>query len=384
MRLRFLSLALLYIPSIAFAEPFTVARDINLSVGLAHPGSAILQLDPQTRLDVHENARIIDSHGVAIPFDWINEPENLMHRAVLDTVPAAADTLPRTTIEMLRDGTQNTYFQPQTAQVLQLRFHFTEDVFPTALVYNVESGDVSNVRVRAGMSDTSLHDAYIGVPQSRTIDLSGERSRVFEVTVTLRQGVLRIRELELIQPRTSLLFTWAQNERYRLLYGGGVVENPVNTGNWAVNAIAATLGPVRSPKPSEVEDHDGIANASDNCPNVWNLDQADNDGDGRGNRCDNCVGLANPDQLDENRNGVGDVCEDADNDGIANAVDNCSKVYNPGQQDEDQDSIGDACDNIDSRFSADKPWLLWASMAGIIVILVGVGGVILGRGKGGD
>ncbi len=84
-------------------------------------------------------------------------------------------------------------------------------------------------------------------------------------------------------------------------------------------------------------DGDGIPDASDNCPDVFNpirpLDngvQADFDGDGAGDACDPCPPDANT-----------TTCsafdpDDADGDGIPNATDNCPGVYNPSQADADQ------------------------------------------------
>ncbi len=91
-------------------------------------------------------------------------------------------------------------------------------------------------------------------------------------------------------------------------------------------------------------DGDGIPDAMDNCPRVFNpvrpLDggmQADADGDGMGDPCDPCplnmgsmCTLPNPD--------------DSDGDGVANAMDNCPMQPNPAQDDMDMDGKGDACD----------------------------------------
>ncbi|MCP4443795.1 MAG: amidohydrolase family protein [Myxococcales bacterium] len=81
-------------------------------------------------------------------------------------------------------------------------------------------------------------------------------------------------------------------------------------------------------------DGDGIANESDNCPDVFNpirpIDngtQLDNDGDSTGNACDDTPLLA-----------------DLDADGEDNLTDNCPFDSNADQGDSDSDSKGDVCD----------------------------------------
>ncbi len=92
-------------------------------------------------------------------------------------------------------------------------------------------------------------------------------------------------------------------------------------------------------------DGDGIPDAQDNCPNVFNpirtMDpggvQADTDGDGIGDACDPCP-------LDATNTCTPGNSNDIDGDGVPNAQDNCPTVYNPNQADADGDGKGDACD----------------------------------------
>jgi hypothetical protein len=56
-------------------------------------------------------------------------------------------------------------------------------------------------------------------------------------------------------------------------------------------------------------DADGVIDALDNCPAVYNPAQSDVDGDVIGDACDNCPSWWNQDQADADLDGVGDVCE---------------------------------------------------------------------------
>lgn len=93
-------------------------------------------------------------------------------------------------------------------------------------------------------------------------------------------------------------------------------------------------------------DADGINDAHDNCPNVFNptrpVDhgvQADWDGDGEGDACDPC-----PFDADTSTCTTVIDPDDRDADSVPNGSDNCPVDYNPLQEDAEPDGKGDACD----------------------------------------
>ncbi|MBI5285723.1 MAG: thrombospondin type 3 repeat-containing protein, partial [Chloroflexi bacterium] len=109
-----------------------------------------------------------------------------------------------------------------------------------------------------------------------------------------------------------------------------VVPNP-EPGEWSIvlDGSATTSGTTVSLNIATLlqvaidADQDNVADSSDNCPLIANLNQSDIDLDGIGDECD----------------------PDIDNDDVANATDNCPAIANSSQADVDADGLGHACDN---------------------------------------
>jgi|CXWL01.1.fsa_nt_gi hypothetical protein len=84
-------------------------------------------------------------------------------------------------------------------------------------------------------------------------------------------------------------------------------------------------------------DGDAKPDATDNCPQTWNLSQYDADGDGRGDACETV-------DLPANADGASGEA-DADGDGIPNHFDNCTAARNDDQADADHDGVGNVCES---------------------------------------
>jgi cytosine/adenosine deaminase-related metal-dependent hydrolase len=84
-------------------------------------------------------------------------------------------------------------------------------------------------------------------------------------------------------------------------------------------------------------DGDGVPDAQDRCPEVYDPEQQNHDDDAYGDRCDPCPLV--PDSEDCRH-----ASEDIDDDGVLNDADGCPVHYDPAQEDTDGDGHNDACD----------------------------------------
>lgn len=150
--------------------------------------------------------------------------------------------------------------------------------------------------------------------------------------------------------RNLAALTSANATRYPLFFCGEPMNEPSclperNATGSLPNPVVAGSTRYTGMSSAGDMDGDGIADATDNCPRVFNPvrpvdggSQADADRDGTGDACDPCpltpdsTSCAAPDP------------NDRDGDGSPNDRDNCPDVRNADQSDRDRDGRGDLCD----------------------------------------
>jgi cytosine/adenosine deaminase-related metal-dependent hydrolase len=153
----------------------------------------------------------------------------------------------------------------------------------------------------------------------------------------------------------------AGEAHYPLFFCKGMT--PTNEPTCVPSRVSATRGgnAYTGAITAEDKDGDGLPNAADNCPTIFNpirpMDQglqADTDGDGIGDACDICP----EDKTQKCPRATGG---DFDGDGIPNGRDNCPEVGNPSQADGDADGRGDACESCSAANPGATPCALTIS-----------------------
>ncbi|MEZ4442394.1 MAG: thrombospondin type 3 repeat-containing protein [Polyangiaceae bacterium] len=195
-------------------------------------------------------------------------------------------------------------------------------------VVDAEVGDVALV-LRGGLP-LSGNDAVVEALESGcdTLDVCGVPKRV----CTMRDTGKSLSAIQAAAGAYPLFFCGVPDDEPTCLPARTLQNDSVNgSTNYAgMSSMDDTDG-------------DGVANASDNCPTVFNpvrpvddMQQANADGDALGDACDPCIFDATDSCSGSN--------DDIDGDGVVNTQDNCPTDANADQADADMDGKGDVCD----------------------------------------
>lgn len=288
-----------------------------------------------------------------------------------DTAPVTAFDNLGVTIALGTDwtasGSMNVLRELQCMDSLNTTYygkHFTDQqLWKMATVNAAIAGGAGNYigRLRAGMvADIAIFDASKNKDYRAIIDAS-----VDDVILVLRGGKPLYGDDAIVAAAPvggascEQLDVCARPKRVCMALDTNNVTNlaKVKSALEAVYPLFYCKGQVPKDEPSCVpwrkeyaagitatdKDGDGVPDATDNCPDVFNpirlvdgAKQADADGDKIGDACDPCP-LAD-----------GTTCtkpdpNDLDGDGVPNGTDNCPREPNADQKDTDGNGIGDAC-----------------------------------------
>jgi hypothetical protein len=232
-----------------------------------------------------------------------------------------------------------------TGIVTQLGQEFLADVEPVAfgetVVWRTKKTDWDVFLYQGGtvteLSNNLANDVEATVHQGRTAWLTQTESQSMAflrhadgIVQPLAQSADSARQLSLGSP--AVAWIRGTDENAELWLWDGEMVHQVTDDDIADSSPSASGHQVawlhgsdvylRKPTCGADLDDDGLINAKDNCPYIYNPNQADMDKDGQGDSCDS----------------------DDDGDLVLDPADNCPALQNPGQSDVDGDGFGNECD----------------------------------------
>ena len=199
-------------------------------------------------------------------------------------------------------------------------------------LFNAKTSKGYRAVIEAGVEDTILvmrggKPIYGDTPTLKLPAIGGNACEDLDVC-----GIQKKACIALETPATSLAKIRQAGEvdatggKYPLFFCKGTV--PTDEPSCTPYRASYTAGITATDK-----DGDGILDAADNCPSVFNPprpmtgpNQVDADNDGIGDACDKCP-------LEAGETCTPPSADDIDGDGVANGIDNCPEVPNPAQDD---------------------------------------------------
>lgn len=190
------------------------------------------------------------------------------------------------------------------------------------------------VRVSDGLTSTNANITItvreVNSPPATSVALSTLPARTGNVPGTNDSLLATATKFDIEANAVTLTFVWKVNGVTKRTFSSATaltdtfnLSVPGNGDNGQTITVDVTPndgalnGMVKSAALTVADaDEDGIPDAEDNSPIVYNPNQADNDHDGAGDVGvaalfdDNCPTISNPDQTDSNGDGLGDACQD--------------------------------------------------------------------------
>ena len=158
----------------------------------------------------------------------------------------------------------------------------------------------------------------------------------------------------------------------RLSFRFTSIWNPRPEDEWSIDEVELTGATTRIQvvEATGDEDGDGLDNGRELAAGLDPL-SADSDGDGVGDAVDNCPSVFNPTQDDTvHPGGGGDSCEDPDGDGLVDLLDLCPDQPGGENTDSDVDGVGDGCDTLADRRLVVRPRLSTFALSGEASVLL--------------
>ncbi len=227
----------------------------------------------------------------------------------------------------------NLALQGRTTQAQAKILRFEDPAITQARKYI--DGLVTVMKIKLSSQVTSAAAVQLTLTQAEQTLTTQASTPVTQVEYDAQNANFEASKTNLINQMSALQTVYSDLMTQATALNDQANKVTINSANIALKvakediaSLHLTISNVPPPVPGDA-DADGVTDASDNCPNIANADQANMDQDATGDLCD----------------------ADKDGDGIANDTDNCPVNANADQANTDGDSLGNVCDQDNNQES---------------------------------